>query len=84
MKNAVRLHNISFCVDDRITGNHSTIYTRCVSIYEKFIKMRKIKNPCIHMGSCLVRKKRLELSQDKLPLEPESSASAIPPLPLDM
>ena len=44
----------------------------------------KIKNPCIHMGFCLVRKKRLELSQDKLPLEPESSASAIPPLPLDM
>ena len=30
-----------------------------------------------------MRKKRLELSQDKLPLEPESSASAIPPLPLD-
>ena len=84
MKNAVRLHNISFYVDDRITGNHSTIYTRCVSIYEKLIKMRKIKNPCIHMGFCLVRKKRLELSQDKLPLEPESSASAIPPLPLDM
>ena len=85
MKNAVRLHNISFCVNDRITGNHSTIYTRCVSIYEinKLIKMGKIKNPCIHMGFCLVRKKRLELSQDKLPLEPESSASAIPPLPLD-
>ena len=84
MKNAVRLHNISFCVDDRITGNHSTIYTRCVSIYEinKLIKMGKIKNPCIHMGFCLVRKKRLELSQDKLPLEPESSASAIPPSPL--
>ena len=31
----------------------------------------------------ILRKKRLELSQDKLPLEPESSASAIPPLPLD-
>lgn len=45
MKNAVRLHNISFCVDDGTTGNHSTIYTRCVSIYEinKLIKMRKIK-----------------------------------------
>ena len=45
MKNAVRLHNISFCVDDRITGNHSTIYTRFVSIYEinKLIKMGKIK-----------------------------------------
>lgn len=45
MKNAVRLHNISFCIDDRITGNHSTIYTRCVSIYEinKLIKMGKIK-----------------------------------------
>ena len=34
--------------------------------------MDKIKNPCIHMGFCLVRKKRLELSQDKLPLEPVS------------
>ena len=30
----------------------------------------------------LVRRKGLEPSQDKLPLEPESSASAIPPSPL--
>lgn len=45
MKNAIRLHNISFCVDDKITENHSTIYTRCVSIYEinKLIKTGKEK-----------------------------------------
>ena len=44
----------------------------------------KYRNP-IHMDSGILykmRKKRLELSQDKLPLEPESSASAIPPSPL--
>ena len=43
----------------------------------------KIKNPVTTWVTGSVRKKRLELSQDKLPLEPESSASAIPPLPLD-
>ncbi len=45
----------------------------------------KYRNP-LYVDSGInhrVRKKRLELSQDKLPLEPESSASAIPPLPLD-
>lgn len=44
MKNAVRLHNISLCVDDKMAENHSIVYTRCVSIYtNKLIKMGKRK-----------------------------------------
>ena len=43
------------------------------------------RNPCISKDSSTLstmRRKGLEPSQEKLPLEPESSASAIPPSPL--
>ena len=39
-----------------------------------------MKKPLIFKG--FMRRKGLEPSQDELPLEPESSASAIPPSPL--
>ncbi|EDK24582.1 hypothetical protein RUMTOR_01321 [[Ruminococcus] torques ATCC 27756] len=49
----------------------------------KHKKTRNLRFNKVSRLSSAMRKKRLELSQDKLPLEPESSASAIPPLPLD-
>ena len=49
----------------------------------KHKKTRNLRFNKVSRLSSAMRKKRLELSQDKLPLEPESSASAIPPFPLD-
>lgn len=47
-------------------------------------KKKPSKNLCFSMvyKISLMRRKGLEPSQEKLPLEPESSASAIPPSPL--
>ena len=72
--------------DIPIRGSLTTAFFR-VPHFCPILKFGEKKNPgrpCFQgfQDSHLMRRKGLEPSQDELPLEPESSASAIPPSPL--
>ena len=82
-------HKLHFRVDGKYVMSAAAL-AGLLSLFLCYVKISQTcintvvnKKPITAIVMGFMRKKRLELSQDKLPLEPESSASAIPPLPLD-